>query len=385
MLYHKLITLSISCTVQVRKLHNNVIHSLTRKRISYLSFMQLSQYKNNSNYLHTENDEIKNIPLALSEYLNDMNPIFRKKVIKDYLSLKVNRADPYLINDNVSNEFTRLIKDDLLENMCYVIELNPGYGLLTRRMSKMSGLNNSYDMPNKPNIHLCKLYNNVPKREWEEESCMQIIGTVTKSIFIRHLVISVIFQTGFMMHGRPIFYLALSPSIWNYIKCDAKRSSTLYIMFNILFNATMFGTLDRKGFLPWQQIRKVKTRTLTFEDDNQLLYVVKLEPNSNLLSLFGGREQLIYFWHFVRFCFYRPSLRIIPTLERIIPGFGERLIEQDYNIFTQFKELNINQIIDLYMQFKSYPGFNESSFLASGNNIRRMYDPYMQQNEVNQL
>lgn len=102
---------------------------------------------------------------------------------------------------------------------------------------------------------------------------------------------------------------------FQYIKCDAKRSSTLYIMFNILFNATMFGTLDRKGFLPWQQIRKVKTRTLTFEDDNQLLYVVKLEPNSNLLSLFGGREQLIYFWHFVRFCFYRPSLRIIPTLE----------------------------------------------------------------------
>lgn len=257
MLYHKLITLSISCIVQVRKLHNNVIHSLTRKRISYLSFMQLPQYKDNSNYLHTENDKINEIPLALSKYLNDMNPIFREKVIKNYLSLNVNKVDPYLINDNVSNEFTTLIKDDLLENMCYVIELNPGYGLLTRRlleagvsfihlyenhdefyqelqslkaifpnrvnitqanllrMSKMLNLNRPFDMPITPNMHLCELYNNVPKRKWEEKSCMQVIGTVTKSVFIRHLIISVIFQTGFMMHGRTIFYLALSPSLWN--------------------------------------------------------------------------------------------------------------------------------------------------------------------------
>lgn len=257
MLYHKLITLSISWLVQVRKLHNDVTHSLTRKRISYLSLMQLPQYRNNSNYLHTKNDKINKISAALSEYLNDINPIFREKVIQNYLSLKVNKVDPYLINDNVSNEFSTLIKDDLLENMCYVIELNPGHGLLTRRLleagvsfmhlyenhdafydelqslkaifpnrvkitkanllkiSKMLDLNKSPSALNNPNMHLCELYNNVPKRKWEDKSCMQVIGTVTKPLFIRHLIISVIFQTGFMMHGRTIFYLALSPSIWN--------------------------------------------------------------------------------------------------------------------------------------------------------------------------
>lgn len=94
--------------------------------------------------------------------------------------------------------------------------------------------------------------------------------------------------------------------------CYDGRSLTLYTMFNILFNSTMFGTLDRQGFLPWQQ---TMTRKRTFENDNQLFYVVKLEPKSNLLSLFGGREQLIYFWHFVRYCLYKPTLKIIPTLE----------------------------------------------------------------------
>lgn len=254
MLYQKLITLSISCIVQVRKLHNDVTHSLTRKR---LSLMQLPQYKDNSNYLHTKKDKINGVPAPLSKYLNDMNPIFREKVIKNYLSCNVNMIDPYLVNDNVSNEFSTLIKDDLLENMSYVIELNPGYGLLTRRlleasvsfihlyesddtfyqelqslkaifpnrikitqanllkMPKMLNLNRSCSASNSPNMNLCKLYDNVPKREWEDKSCMQIIGTVTKSSFIRHLIISVIFQTGFMMHGRTIFYLAVSPSIWN--------------------------------------------------------------------------------------------------------------------------------------------------------------------------
>lgn len=247
MLYHKLITLSNSRIVQVRKLHNDVTHFLTRKR----------KYKDNSNYLHTKNDKITEIPAPLFKYLNDMNPIFREKVIKNYLSRNTNRVDPYLINDNVSNEFSTLIKDDLLENMCYVIELNPGYGLLTRRLleagvsfmhlyeshdafyqelqslkaifpnrvkitkvnllkiSKMLNLDKSSSASHTPNMDLCELYNNVPRREWEDKSCMQIIGTVTKPLFIRHLLLSVIFQTGFMMHGRAIFYLAVSPSIWN--------------------------------------------------------------------------------------------------------------------------------------------------------------------------
>lgn len=95
-----------------------------------------------------------------------------------------------------------------------------------------------------------------------------------------------------------------------------KKNLALRTMFNVLFNSTMLGTLDRKGFLPrQQQIRKLRTKKFISEDDAQLLYVVKLEPISNLLSLFGGREHVIYFWHFVRHCSYKPSLNIIPTLE----------------------------------------------------------------------
>ncbi|XP_071868974.1 mitochondrial transcription factor B2 [Bombus fervidus] len=415
MLYHKFITLSISCTVQVRKLHNNVIHSLTRKRISYFSFMQSPQYQANSNYSDTKNDKIDKNLFKLDKYLSNIDPIFREKLIRNYSSL--NKVEPYLIHDNISNKFVTLIKDDLLENTCYVIELNPGYGLLTRRLldagvpfihlyeshnqfyeelrsleaiypnrvnitkANLLGITkwlNLHESFNVTNAHLCNLFNNIPKRKWEEKSCMQIIGTVTKCVFIRHLILSIIFQTGFMMHGRTIFYLALPPSIWNRLTCHKKNNLVLYTMFNVVFNSTMFGTLDRQGFLPMQKSKRSKITKFTSEDFDELFYVVKLEPKSNILSLFGGREQLIYFWHFIRHYLYNPSRKIIPAMEKIIPGFGVKLIEKDYNIFTQFNELSINQLIDLYVELKSYPGFNDSSFVQSGRDIRKIYDPFME-------
>lgn len=80
-------------------------------------------------------------------------------------------------------------------------------------------------------------------------------------------------------------------------------------MFRILFDHTVFGTLDGKGFLPWKKIKKSDII------DNQFFYVVKLEPKPNLLSLFGEKEGVIYFWHFIRQYFYRPTLRVIPSLE----------------------------------------------------------------------
>lgn len=88
-------------------------------------------------------------------------------------------------------------------------------------------------------------------------------------------------------------------------------------MFNTLFNYTVFGTLDRKAFLPWQKIRKSnnKRKSVVLQADNELFYLVKVEPRPDLFALFGEKEHLIYFWHFVRHHLYKSSSRVIPTLE----------------------------------------------------------------------
>lgn len=85
-------------------------------------------------------------------------------------------------------------------------------------------------------------------------------------------------------------------------------------MFNTLFNYKIFGTLDKKGFLSHQRKKKLKKKCKNKEIDN-FFYVVKLEPKPDIFTLFGEKENIINFWHFVRHNFYKPSSRIIPTLE----------------------------------------------------------------------
>lgn len=86
-------------------------------------------------------------------------------------------------------------------------------------------------------------------------------------------------------------------------------------MFNTLFNYTIFGTLDRKGFLPWQKKKKIKKYHKKTEIDNNLFYVVKFEPKPDIFTLFGEKENIINFWHFIRQNLYNPTTKIIPTLE----------------------------------------------------------------------
>lgn len=236
--------------LRITKLCNSVIFYFTKKYISYSS-LQLSHYiksSNNINYLNIVKND--NQISLFSEYLQNINSIFRWKITQRYLKLSINNKDPFLINDKVSNKFATLIKDDLLLNMSYVVELNPGYGLLTKDLLE-AGINcihlyenrnifhsELYNLqkifPNRIIIskanflkvskllyipdklkHFNELFNNVPKRKWEEESYMQIIGTLINSQFIRHIILSIIFQTGIMINGRVIFYFALSPYIWH--------------------------------------------------------------------------------------------------------------------------------------------------------------------------
>ncbi|XP_026674294.1 dimethyladenosine transferase 2, mitochondrial isoform X2 [Ceratina calcarata] len=187
--------------------------------------------------------------------------------------------------------------------------------------------------------------------------------------------------TGFMMYGRPIFYLALSPSVWNTFMYNGKKASTNCIMFNILLDYKIFGTIDRRGFIPCLRKKKKVNNNKGRKTDSEMLYVVKLEPKADLLKLFDGKDSLIYFWHFVRHHFYKPSLRVIPALEKIVPDCGLRLIEKNYNIFTEFGHLSPSQVFDLFIEFKSWPEFKDSSFLLSANEIKKTYDPYMEECE----
>lgn len=62
---------------------------------------------------------------------------------------------------------------------------------------------------------------------------------------------------------------------------------------------------------------------------------------------------------------------------KLVPGCGTRLIKINYNIFTQFNDLNVGEIFDLFMEFQSWPEFSESIFVTGASEVKDTFDTYL--------
>ena len=207
----------------------------------------------NTNSLEDKKGECSQIPTLLHGYLQTIGLEWRNNIPHKYLSVSTKNTDLYLINHHVAEQFVSLIKDDLLQNATHVFEMNPGFGMITKELLNagvpfihlyekeemfLKRLNNLRDeFPKRLSVEHANLYNiskmmnidsihtrnepvfepfgNVKGRKWEEPSSVQIIGATNKLKFIRHLILSTVFQTSFMMNERAIFYMAISPSMWH--------------------------------------------------------------------------------------------------------------------------------------------------------------------------
>lgn len=194
----------------------------------------------------------------IKNYVQSINPQYMKICPKKYLSCNNKISDvSYLISESGAKNFVDLIIDDLSKNMTFVAEANPGTGVLTRQLLE-AGIKFVHLYEPNECFHpvLCKLQDKYPNRleirkkniinmsrmyfmdlqdnkqrvnqvlkdvlcvPWEHESCMQVIGGVTDSTFLKHLIWSVVFRTSFMSRGRTSLYLAIAPSLWNVIIPD---------------------------------------------------------------------------------------------------------------------------------------------------------------------
>ncbi|XP_054010238.1 dimethyladenosine transferase 2, mitochondrial-like isoform X1 [Hylaeus anthracinus] len=391
----------------IKKSQNNIIQRMINKSALCSNCIQIANSKTEESKKKKKNN--------INDYMNSINPKSINKIIQNYLSLRT-RGNLYLINAEIAKQFVDFIIDDLLKNATHVIELNPGLGYLTKELLKAgvpfvhmyeneSAFNtileklcqqfpkqlskknaNLFDIAKMmysasfttgATSYVFKLFDNVQRKQWEDTSCMQLVGITDKREFITHLILSTVFQTCLMAFGRTILYLAMKPSVWKKFTCSSSsRMTSAYVMFQIIFDYQMFGTLDRKAFVPWKRKMGFQNndKHKFYEEDSNFLYVVKLEPKPDLLKTLGGKQDLIYFWHFTRRNLYKLNNRVIPTLEKIIPGCGLRLIEKNFNIFTQFDDLTPHQILDLFLEFRSWPEFKESIFVLGATDSQTMYN-----------
>lgn len=195
--------------------------------------------------------------LDIINYIQKINPdIFSIIQSMKWIFEKENTNQLYLIDKDTAAKFVSLIKDDLSKNMCYVAEINPGFGILTRELlkadiplihlyegnAKLQQLLETFCVkyPEKLNLISSRhtnffgitkeIYDNkiidekhqeyfkaVESKNWEDETYMQIIGASDYKYLFTFIIQSLIFRntTSFIFHGRPVFYIAILPSMWH--------------------------------------------------------------------------------------------------------------------------------------------------------------------------
>ncbi|KAL2720664.1 hypothetical protein V1478_010240 [Vespula squamosa] len=387
------------------KINNNEEKIYDKKQVS--SKMIKDEYINNLN---------------LKNYLSVVNPQYIEICPKKYLTRVSKTLDlSYLVKESDGKNFVNLIINDLSKNMTFVAEANPGTGVLTKHLLEagikvvhvyepyecfypiLRKLQNEY--PNRLEIRkgnilqMSKLYymdlqdnkerineilKDVPYTSWENESCMQVIGIITDKVFLRHLLLSVVFRTGFMSRGRTSFYLAIKPSIWDklYVPQNKALMHFFYIMYQTLFDYKYLGEIDRLSYIPWPKHTLKQNKLI---NDKKFLKIVKIEPKSDLFNNSLKPNQIISYWYFVKYHLKSTNQRVIPELEKWIPGCGIRLIEKNYNIFTRFIDLTPTEFLNLHNEFISWPEYESCLFLSSAHSYIHIVNRNIESIDVSNL
>jgi len=196
---------------------------------------------------------IQNENYTIADYIQSVNPDINNvcpKTLTELIGRNMNVL--YLIDEKTASKYVSLIIKDLLKNMCFVAELNPAFGILTKKLLKagipmihlyearqefhpiLKKIHDIYpgrlDMRNfnlinisqllgknrnKGEKQIQKILQDVKNKKWEDETYMQIIGATNNSSFFRHLMLSLIFRNCLMLYGRPVFYIIVPPSFWH--------------------------------------------------------------------------------------------------------------------------------------------------------------------------
>ncbi|KAH8382513.1 hypothetical protein KR009_003928 [Drosophila setifemur] len=353
----------------------------------------------------------------------------------------------YIANSEAAQRIDQYLKPHLQKSRCEtVLEINPGAGHFTRQlldketqfkriilleslehfMPRLQELHTLYPERVKVQqgdfINLWKLVYmdkmdggtrtpdlllDVPQKDFSDDVNMLVFGAVGSYPFFKHLINSLIFQTSLYNLGRCEMILAIPPPIYIHLTCTNEIGYLIYrstsVLFQILFEHQFIAKVPREDFLPQQTVysptkgsKLGKVRSINPE----YLYLVKFAPRRNLHELVQPQD-LPALWFFIKQNFVSRRNRIIPNMEKWVPGCGPRLIISPHgaesvtptypedlpqklpqyssqstsmslrnyypgiNIYTQFGDLRPSQTLTLFSQFRQWTEYGESSFLAS--------------------
>ncbi|KAJ8962737.1 hypothetical protein NQ318_001135 [Aromia moschata] len=204
---------------------------------------------------------------------------------------------------------------------------------------------------------------------------MTVIGTMSKLSFIKYLLESLILQNNIINYGRIQVFAIMKPRYYAVLASSPEDNLDAYqgfsVLFKLLFDCELLEKFPRNMFLPWESpLRKTMQRFYPANLEPDKMYLVKINFKKRIPL---PAEKLIDLYFFIKQFYGRGSNRIIPTIEKWVPGCGVNIIlpklsHNDYfddmDIFTQFRELNPKQILAVFKEMINYPAYVGSPFTA---------------------
>lgn len=319
----------------------------------------------------------------------------KNNIPRKYFKLKACADHLYLIDPDVAEDSVGLILPDI-KNRKYIAETNAGLGLITKQLidngikkvhmyetcplfreqlNKLVAENKNVKLNDK-DLFKMDLYKyldtkkndyiiptileQIPKTRWKGKPSITIIGAMPNLKFIIYLITSLATQTGLMTHGRIELFAYMRPKDYLSLTATPNNGLTFYrsvsILFQSFFSAKLIGKYPRNVFLPLRTAVKKSSSNI----DKDFLYFVHVETRKDLPLSF---EEILPFYHYVSRFYGRGKNRVVPTIESWVPGCGSSVVcSGEIGIFTEFGELNPEQILQVYQNIAMHPSYSVSSF-----------------------
>ncbi|KAF0296586.1 Dimethyladenosine transferase 2, mitochondrial [Amphibalanus amphitrite] len=326
-------------------------------------------------------------------------PAAVQKLLQQF-DAQLNKSKPnpetfYIINESIADSVVRHLSGHSLD--IPHLELGPGPGVLTRRLLEAgvrrivgfettSAFQHCVRMLSEQTdgavrltplnlMHLSKFYgasahgddsrvlkvvDGLEHRDWTDEPCMRLVGVAHRSVFFQFLVRTVISRELLFQFGRPELLVYVPEAEYARLTAGPTMAGRVYrpysIISRMLFDLEELDRVPAKHFYPWvKPRRKVEA---SGSDMVLIRYAPKADPGV-------PEAELHNLDFFVRHCAVSRTRRIIQQMEEWVPGCGPRLIALGHGVFAPFRELQPQQVLEVFLEFTKWPEYPACSFHAA--------------------
>jgi len=127
----------------------------------------------------------------------------------------------------------------------------------------------------------------------------------------------------------------------------------------------LFLQVPRESFFPWKRKAQLRKRasnlSQTYRQHDDYFYLLRMRPKKELGLNEGATPGQLQF--LVHTLYRNKDVRLIPLLERWIPGVGEGLIlRRGYHVYQTTGQLPAEEVIGVLNALVAHPNFASSAF-----------------------